>query len=154
METLGSYLTEDHVRCDILLRRTQQFVGAGRWPEARREMTAFQYALERHLRIEERIVFPAFEAAIGPAISPTATMRAEHTRIRAVAQRLGDAVNALCTHDFVKHGEALLLAMHLHSEKEEGLMYPMIERVLARRCRDLLAAARAFGSWDNHAGAA
>ena len=154
MTTLGNYLTEDHARCDLLLRRTQQFVGTGHWPEARREIAAFHYALERHLLIEERIVFPAFEFALGHAVSPTVTMRAEHLRIRAVAQRLTDAVDAQSAQDFIKHAEALLLTMHLHSEKEEGVLYPMIERVLARRCPDLLGAARAFGAWDDRASAA
>lgn len=154
MDTLGNYLTQDHQRCDLLLRGTEQLVGAGLWLEARREMAAFQYALERHLLIEERIVFPAFESALGHAASPTAAMRAEHLRIRAVAQRLMDAVDAVSAHDFVKHAEALLLTMHLHSEKEEGVLFPMIERVLARRCPDLLRAARTFGAWDERASAA
>ncbi len=154
MESLSTYLTDDHERCDVLLRRTQRFVGAGHWQEARREVGAFQYALERHLLIEERIIFPAFESALGHAVSPTAAMRAEHLRIRAVAQRLSDAVAALSAEEFVKHAETLLLTMHQHSEKEEGVLYPMIERVLARRCPDLLGAARAFGAWDDRASAA
>ena len=154
MDTLGSYLTDDHQRCDALLRRTQQCVGAARWPDARRAMGAFQYGLERHLLIEERIIFPAFETALGHATSPTAMMRAEHLRIRGAAQRLTDAVDALSTHDFVRHAETLLLTMHLHCEKEEGMLYPMIERVLGRRCQKLLGEARAFGAWDNHASAA
>jgi hemerythrin-like domain-containing protein len=154
METLGTYLTGDHARCDRLLHGAQQAVGPWRWPEARRAMAAFQYALERHLLIEQRIVFPAFEAALGRAVSPTAAMRAEHLRIRAVAQRLADAVDALSAQAFVLHAEALLLTVHQHSEKEEGVLYPMIERVLARRCPDLLDAARAFGAWDDRASAA
>ena len=154
METLGNYLTDDHARCDALLRHAQQSVGASRWIEARRDAAAFRYALERHLLIEERIIFPAFEAALGHAASPTAAMRAEHLRIRAVAQRLADAIEAHSAQDFVTHAEALLLTMHVHSEKEEGVLYPMIERVLARRCPDLLSAARAFGAWDDRASAA
>jgi hemerythrin-like domain-containing protein len=154
METLGTYLTNDHERCDALLRQTQQSVGAARWREARCDMAAFQYALERHLLIEERIIFPAFEFALGHAVSPTAVMRAEHLRIRAVAQRLADSVDAFSAQDFVMHAEALLLTLHQHCEKEEGVLYPMIERVLARRCPDLLDSARAFGTWDNLASAA
>lgn len=154
METLGTYLIDDHERCDALLRRTERFVAAQFWREARREVAGFQYALERHLLIEERIVFPAFEAALGHAASPTDAMRAEHLRIRALAQRLCDSVAALNCQDFVKHAETLLLTMHQHSEKEEGVLYPMIERVLARRCPELLGAARAFGTWDDRASAA
>lgn len=154
MDTLGNYLTEDHARCDQLLHRTHEAVEAASWPHARRAAAAFRYALERHLLIEERIIFPAFEVALGHASSPTDAMRAEHLRIRAVAQRLADAVDARSPQDFVRHAEALLLTMHLHSEKEEGVLYPMIERVLGRRCPELLDAARAFGTWDDRASAA
>lgn len=154
MDTLGGYLTEDHGRCDALLRTTEYSVGGANWPQAWRDVRAFQHALERHLLIEERIIFPAFEASVGHALSPTAAMRAEHLRIRAVAQRLSDAVEAHSAADFLKHAETLLLTMHQHSEKEEGVLYPMIERVLGRRCPDLLEAARAFGTWDNRASAA
>lgn len=154
MESLGTYLTQDHERCDLLLRRTHQAVEAACWADARRAGATFRYALERHLLIEERIIFPAFETALGHATSPTAAMRAEHLRIRAVAQRLADAVDAHSAQDFVRHAEALLLTMHLHSEKEEGVLYPMIERVLGQRCPDILGAARAFGALDDRASAA
>ena len=154
MDTLSTYLAQDHERCDALLRCTQLSVSAARWPDARCEVAAFLYALERHFLIEERILFSAFELALGRAASPTVAMRAEHLRIRAVAQRLADAVDALSAPAFVKHAEVLLLTLHQHSEKEEGVLYPMMERVLARRCPDLLDAARAFGAWDTLASAA
>jgi hemerythrin-like domain-containing protein len=148
MPTIGSYLEQDHARCDALLRQTQQSVRGASWRQARLDMAAFQHALERHLLIEERILFPAFERAIGRAVSPTAAMRSEHLRIRAVAQRLSDTIAAGDTESFVNHAEALLLVLHLHSEKEEGVLYPMIERVLARSSADLVAAMQAFGAYD------
>ena len=155
MDTLGSYLTDDHLRCDALLRRTQQCVGAACWPDAQLAMQAFGQALERHLLIEEQIVFPAFEFALGRnAMSPTGAMRAEHLRIRAVVQRLAEAVDAVNGRDFVKHAEVLLLTMHGHSEKEEGVLYPMIDRVLGRRWPSLLRDAQAFNARDDCASAA
>ena len=155
MDTLSRYLTDDHLRCDALLHRTQQYVRAACWPDAQLAMQAFRDALERHLLIEEQIVFPAFEFALGRhAMSPTAAMRAEHLRIRAVVQRLADAVDAVNTDDFVTHAEVLLLTMHGHSEKEEGVLYPMLERVLGRRWPSLLLDARAFKAPDCRARAA
>ncbi|MES2017616.1 MAG: hemerythrin domain-containing protein [Pseudomonadota bacterium] len=141
METIGSYLEQDHAHCDALLRQALH--------SARRtDMAAFQHALERHLLIEERILFTAFENAIGRANSPTLAMRSEHLRIRAVAQRLCDTVAAGDKLTFVKHAEALLLVLHQHSEREEGVLYPMIERVLARSSADLVGAMQAFGAYE------
>ncbi|MES2319337.1 MAG: hemerythrin domain-containing protein [Pseudomonadota bacterium] len=154
MESIGSYLEQDHARCDELLREAQQSVRGASWRQARLDMAAFQHALERHLLIEERILFPAFERALGRAVSPTAAMRGEHLRIRAVAQRLSDTVAAHDMGAFVNHAEALLLLLHQHSEKEEGVLYPMIERVLVRSSAELVGAMQAFGTYAVCASAA
>lgn len=154
METLGSYLAEDHDRCDALFREAHHAVLGADWNEAARAMGAFQHALERHLIMEERIVYPAFERALGHAMAPTAAMRAEHLRIRGMTQRMADSVRERDRGAFVKHAEVLLLVMYQHGEKEEGVLYPMIERVLAHSCRDLVSAMRAFGTYDVCASAA
>ncbi|RJG09374.1 hemerythrin domain-containing protein [Massilia cavernae] len=148
METLASYLEQDHVHCDALFRATNESACAGRWPQATREMAAFQHALERHLLIEERILYPAYENALGHAAGPTLSMRAEHLRIRAVVQRLTDAVRAQDRVAFFNHADAFLLMMHQHSEKEEGIVYPRIARVLAHASNDLLSAMRAYGTYE------
>lgn len=148
METLASYLEQDHVHCDALFRTTNESACAARWPQAAREMAAFRYALERHLLIEERILYPAYENAVGHAVGPTLSMRAEHLRIRAIVQRLADAVRAQDRDAFFNHADAFLLMMHQHSEKEEGIVYPRIARVLAHASADLLGAMRAYGSHE------
>jgi iron-sulfur cluster repair protein YtfE (RIC family) len=154
MDTMSSYLTQDHARCDALFRQAQQCVLGANWRQARLAMATFQHALERHLLIEERILFPAFERAIGQVTSPTDAMRAEHLRIRAVAQRLSNTVGAGDMEGFVMHAEALLLVLHQHDEKEEQMLYPMIERVLTHGSAELVDAMRAFGACDLHASAA
>jgi hemerythrin-like domain-containing protein len=154
MESLSQFLEQDHIHCDALFRLVSDSVCLGRWPQAKREMASFQHAMERHFLIEERIVFPAFEAALGHAIAPTLTLRTEHLRIRAVVQRLVNAVEAQDIPAFYNHADAFLLVMHQHSEKEEGVLYPRIERVLAHSCHDLVKAMRAFGVHDDSEDAA
>ena len=51
---------------------------------------------------------------------------------------------------FVKHAEALLLTLHQHCRKEQGVLDPMMERLLARSCGDLLKAVCAFRALDEH----
>lgn len=154
MDSFSDYLTKDHASWEAMFRAAQQAVSGARWRQAGEHMAAFQHALERHLLIEERILFPAFERAIGSALSPTAAMRSEHLRIRAVAQRLANTVNSGDMASFIRHAEALLLVLHQHSEKEEGVLYPMIERVLAHRSAGLVAEMQAFGEYDIHSSAA
>jgi hemerythrin-like domain-containing protein len=154
METLTSFLEQDHAHCDALFRLTNESACLGRWPQAALEMATFADAIERHLLIEERVLFPAYEQAFRHAIAPTATMRSEHLRIRAMVQRLSDAITAKDVIAFFKHSDAFLLLMHQHSQQEEGILYPRIERVLAHLSKDLLNAMHAFGTHDESAEAA
>ncbi|ATQ76980.1 hemerythrin HHE cation-binding protein [Massilia violaceinigra] len=154
METIGSYLEADHVRCDALFASARHAVRKGLWREAGHAFATFCHALERHLLMEERIVFPAFENAIGAASAPTASMRSEHLRIRGVVQRLSNALRERDTEAFLDHADTLGIVLYQHSEKEEGVLYPMIERVLAPSCHKLVAAMQAFGAMDDMASAA
>ena len=131
MDPLNTYLTDDHARCNGLLRRIEQSVAAARWPDARGEVTALRHALERHLLIEERIGF--IEAVLGHVDSHTAAMRSEQLHIRQVAQRLDDAVDAQNAQNFAGQAEALLLAMHLHGARAEPVLHPLIGHVSGHR---------------------
>ena len=138
IDPLNTYLTDDHARCNGLLRRIEQSVAAARWPDARREVTALRDALERHLLIEERIGF--IEAVLGNVLTHTATMRAEQLRIRHVAQRLDDAVAGQNAHGFVTQAEALLLAMPVHGAKAEPVLHPVSGHVSGSGASAILGA--------------
>jgi hemerythrin-like domain-containing protein len=154
MDTIASYLEQEHAHCDALFRLANESMCLGRWEQAGHEIATFEHAIERHLQVEERVLFPAYEYALGHAIAPTTSMRSEHLRIRAVVQRLADAVKAHDSSAFFNHADAYLLLMHEHSQKEEGVLYPRIERVLAHACKDLVNAMRAFGTYDDSEDAA
>lgn len=153
METISSYLADDHHRCDKLLAKACTSVRAGEWPQAARDLSDFTDALERHLQLEDMIVFPAFEKALirinGSASLPTAQMNTEHQRMRAVARRMSDSQ---ATHDagaFLDHAHTLALSLCLHGEKEEGVLYPLIDRMLQGQRDDVISAMRAFGAFDH-----
>ena len=113
IDPLNTYLSEDHARCNGLLRRIGLSVAAARWPDARREVTALRHSLERHLVIEERIGF--IEAVLGHLDAGTVAMRAQQRHIRQVAQQLDDAVSARNAHSLAIQAEALMLAMQLQA---------------------------------------
>ena len=146
MGALRDYLARDHSHCDAVMRSTATCVAQRDWVAAQAAIVAFQGAMEGHLLVEENVLFPAFEATLGHGDSPTRAMRAEHLRIRAVIGRLTDSVSARDADAFATHAEVLLLALHQHAEKEEGVLYPMIERILAHRCVAVLAAMQASGN--------
>lgn len=148
MDTLGNFLMNDHARCDGLLKDAIGAVMDDDWSLALWQSAAFAGALEHHLLLEERVLFPAFERRFPYAVLPTVGLRSEHLRIRGIVQRLRNAVTEHDRPAFFNHADALLLLMHQHSEKEEGVLYPMIERALGRTAQELVSAMQRFGSDD------
>jgi iron-sulfur cluster repair protein YtfE (RIC family) len=122
-----SLVLEGHHRhLDDLLDRVEMAVDIGSWHEARNGFARFQTELEEHMRIEEDLMFPSFDAFARAAAGPSAILRTEHRQIRELLtvleellhdeQPIGDATDAL---------EALLAA---HNAKEESILYPLFER--------------------------
>jgi len=113
-------------RLDDMLDHVEMTVEVGNWDEARIGFAAFETELEEHMRLEEDMMFPSFEAFSRSPGGPTAVMRAEHDKIRTILtvlegllcdeQPIDDATSAL---------ETLLAA---HNAKEEQVVYPLFER--------------------------
>ena len=144
METISSYLASEHARCDALFAQAQAYVLAARWPEAARAFERFELAMERHLVMEETVVFPAFERAMGGADGPTCVMRKEHLQIRGIVQRLSESVGQRHANVFFDHADTFRILLHQHSEKEEGVLYPMAERVLHASQDNIIAAMKSL----------
>ena len=122
----------DHRECD------------GRWAdvEAAREKgdarmghawTVFDRAMRRHFDLEDRVLFPAFEAATGITRGPTAVMRLEHQQMRGVLDQMGKAADDGRWDDLLDAGDTLLMLIQQHNAKEEGMLYPMCEAHLRER---------------------
>ena len=150
METISSYLAGEHTRCDALFDQAQVCVLAAQWPEAALAFERFELALDRHLAMEETIVFPAFEHAMGGAAGPTGVMRKEHLQIRGVVQRLNESIGHRQANVFFDHADTFRILLHQHSEKEEGVLYPMAERVLCSSQDQLIASMKSLAAM--HAG--
>jgi hemerythrin-like domain-containing protein len=154
METISSYLAHDHARCDALFAQAQSALEDGQWPQAARAFACFGDALERHLLVEERIVFPAYEKAIRTASVPASAMRTEHLRIRGIVQRLAYSIEKRLGGEAFDHAGTLRSVLDRHDELEQRKLYPMVERVLAGRQEAVIASMYEFGAMDTVAKAA
>lgn len=74
MSTFSEFLGHDHGHCDELFAVAEQAADA-RDVRATDVHARFVEAMEHHMRLEEEILFPAFEAATGSSMGPTAVMR-------------------------------------------------------------------------------
>ena len=92
METIREYLGADHKRCDDLFVLAETSASQRQWDDAIRYFQAFHDGLERHLQMEETILFPEFERITGNAAGPTGMMRIEHQQMRLVTERMSYAL--------------------------------------------------------------
>ena len=143
MDQLTTPLVADHRNCDRLFATAEDAAQRADWIACRKHFDAFRAALLHHFEIEENVLFPEFEQATGMTRGPTAMMRSEHAQMRELLQGMGEVIAASHGDDYLGMSETLLLYMQQHNLKEENVLYPMSDRVLANRGIDLMQPATA-----------
>jgi iron-sulfur cluster repair protein YtfE (RIC family) len=142
MTTITDFMSAGHRECDELFARAED--AAGDWAKTGVELAGFRRALEQHLAMEEQVLFPAFEDQTGMRdAGPTATMRAEHAQMRALAAQLADAVGECDQKRYLGVAETLLMLIQQHNAKEESMMYPMLDSAVGDRAAELIAGCNA-----------
>lgn len=138
MSIISSYMTNGHRQCDDRFIQAEQAIANQDWPSANTLLTDFIDELEHHLQQEEQVLFPRFEQATGMTQGPTQVMRAEHTQMRSLCKNLLTAVNNQAKADALGGCETLMLLMQQHNMKEEQILYPMSDRMLANAAEVLI----------------
>lgn len=132
-------LAWDHDRLDALDAAAFSALAAGDVAGARGTFAAFARGLERHIRFEEEILFPAVEERAGfrREAGPTAVMRAEHAEIRACLAGIAAALDGgVAGAPEIRRRLASILGGH--NLKEEQILYPLADRVLGKAEADAL----------------
>lgn len=137
-ESVTGYLGWDHDRLDDGLRSVSSAVGKGRFAEAAAGYEEFERGLLRHLRIEEELLFPVFEARSGMLNGPTDVMRDEHRQVRmalALMRRGVQEADSTVYLDGLRFFESVLPD---HNAKEEHILYPALDSLLRPSEREAL----------------
>ena len=120
----------DHDRLDGLLVNFQTWKRSN-FEQAKEFFKEFKFGLQRHIVWEETILFPLFEEKTGfYHAGPTEVMRAEHRRIGACLEALHEKVRRQDPESEAEEA-ALLGALEAHNQKEEMVLYPMLDRLLS-----------------------
>lgn len=130
MTNITAVLTADHRNADQLFAAATQATEQGEWPASRRQFDAFLRALKHHMKIEEEVLFPAFEQASGMRAGPTWVMRQEHQQMLAMLDEIASAIAAHNAEDFRASSQSFVGLMTAHSTKEERVLYPLCDEVL------------------------
>ena len=130
MSTITETMSADHRRCDSLFTEAEALISKADWARGQTGFSAFQMAVERHLSMEEEVLFPALESRAGQKMGPVQVMRMEHAQIR---QLLSDMQQSILRQDKQRYlglSETLLIIMQQHNMKEENMLYPMADNAL------------------------
>ena len=125
---IDEYLTWDHDRLDAILDDTIDLFEAADVEHARKRFAEFACGLDRHIDMEENIVFPVFEER-SPGMGPTRVMRTEHIHIREALRAIEAALQKSDANAFDTAIELLVSVLGEHNAKEEGVLYPAIDRM-------------------------
>ena len=131
MATILEFLGGDHRTCDALFASAEDAVGQKNWGGAGTLFEQFHASMKHHLAMEESILFPAFEARTGNTMGPTQVMRMEHEQMRGLMQEMAHAVANTDYEGYLGLSETLNMLMQQHNLKEENMLYPMSDQVLA-----------------------
>jgi uncharacterized protein (DUF2249 family)/hemerythrin-like domain-containing protein len=140
------FLGWDHQRLDVLFALAERRANSGDFFEATTQFAEFRCGLERHIAIEEQVLFPLFEERAGMASGPTTVMRLEHSEIARILDEIGEALADEDTSALMGAAGELREVLGGHNLKEERILYPMTDRALAdpRDRDDLVRRMQAF----------
>jgi iron-sulfur cluster repair protein YtfE (RIC family) len=133
-QSIATYYEADHDRLDDLFKQFQASKRSD-FVRAKHCFRQFKIGLQRHIVWEEEILFPFFEKETAmKGGGPTEVLRSEHRQIR-------DFLEAI--HSKVLHQDqesdaeesGLLELLGSHNQKEQQILYPMIDRLLGNQER-------------------
>jgi len=137
MTTISTFMQHNHRQCDELYAAAEEAVANQEWAAANAGWLAFTSELNTHITDrEEGQLFPALEAANGPA-GPIAMMRMEHEQMRALVAQMNDALAAQEQQRFLGLGETLMMLTQQHNMKEENILYPIMDQIIAGEAENL-----------------
>lgn len=141
---ISEFMTGEHRHCDTGFAQAESAASEDDLEGARLAYGGFEALMLGHLDMEEKVLFPAFEAKTGMSGGPTAVMRMEHDQMRGLMGQMQKALAAGSLDDFLGHGETLIVLIQQHNMKEENMLYPMADRALAGEAATLIERMRAL----------
>ena len=136
---LADFFAQDHRDCDARWADVEELLDTDDIEMARAAWQKFDASMRRHLAMEEEVLFPAFDARSGMAGGgPVAVMKMEHQQMRGLLDQVGNAVESGDAGEAMDIGDTLLMLVQQHNVKEEGMLYPMAENMLAGDWEDLV----------------
>lgn len=124
------FLSDDHKACDDVFADLENAVNEAKWEDAASKLAQMKDVFLRHFKMEEDVMFPAFEGASGMSCGPTQIMRMEHEQMRMTMDKIENAVNAKDKNKALGDCETFNILVQQHNSKEEQILYTMADNFL------------------------
>lgn len=137
---LAAFFEQDHRDSDARWADVEELLATEDIEAARPAWLKFSAGMQRHITMEEEVLFPAFETASGmPEAGPTAALRTEHRQMQDLLGQISNAIEAGDSEQALDAGDTLLMLIQQHNAREESELYPVAESLLAGRWAELAA---------------
>ena len=130
MEALAVAFRKDHERLDVRLEAARQEAHRGTAGAARAAFAEFRRGIERHMAVEEALLFPAYEARHGADNPLTSTLRKGHSDLRVFFSEMDESLAGDDVEEFLALTDTVGQILLHHDRKEEDELYPVVAQWL------------------------
>lgn len=138
MTRTDSWLVHEHALYENLLSRCRDAAEAEDWGSVDRAIRELATQLERHMTLEEEVLYPAYEASPHAPQGPTRALREEHAAIIRLIQDIARIIGSRDSDAVLESLVQLEYRMITHHEKEEDIFLPMASHILNGSREELL----------------
>lgn len=135
-----TWLHHDHQDFESVVYRCITACEGKDWKSARRLFDGFASDYRAHMRLEENVLFPMYEASEGAPEGPTKRLKEDHVQVFRLLDEVSLALDG-DNDERLLHSFCLLYqALKGHHEKEEDFFLPMASHALLANKDEVLAA--------------
>lgn len=144
MDDDPNWLYHDHLDLEELLDAAAATTRRHEWETVEHMVITLVDRLKGHMRVEEEVLFPAYEQVPGAPTQPTEALRRDHDAMVNWCRDLYYAAQAQNPTAFLNSLQTLRDLLAEHDKKEESFFLPMAGHTLAQEKAAILERLKAL----------
>ena len=125
-----SWLHHDHKNFESAVYQCRSACDDANWSRVRDIFDELASHYRSHVRIEEEVLFPAYEAHPDASSKPTESLRSDHTQIFNLMDNIAQSLQQGAQDRLAENLSLLYRILTKHHEKEEEIFLPMASEAL------------------------
>jgi len=130
MSNSDNWLVHEHSKYENLLSQCQDAVEMEDWGTVDQVFNELVTHLQRHMALEEEVLYPAYESTTHAPQGPTTALREEHSGLVRLIRDMARIIKTRDSEHVLESVAHLEYQMIKHHEKEEDIFLPMASYIL------------------------